>query len=58
MSRVSRGAKKSIYGKLADKNLDAGAVPIQTHGSKLAHQLHLMSERIINPRLGRIKFAK
>ena len=52
MSRSGRG--KSIY-KRVKKFADPMPIPIMVHGDKLSTELHGLSERIVNPRLARVR---
>ena len=45
---------KSIYGRVK-KYADAQPIPIMIHGDKVSAQLHGLTERITNPRIGRIR---
>ena len=45
---------KSIYGRVK-KAADPVALPVMVHGDKLSNELHAVTERIINVRLGRVK---
>ena len=45
---------KSIYGRVK-KPVEPVALPILVHGDKLSTELHDLTERVINVRLGRVK---
>jgi peptide deformylase len=47
----------SIYKRLANRFPAPRALPILTHGSKDAKGLHERTERIVNPRIQRVKNA-
>ena len=47
---------KSIYDRVK-KYADARPLPVMVHGDKLATQMHFIAERIVNPRLSRVKLS-
>ena len=51
---MARGGTKSIYGRVKKFN-NVKPMPVMVHGDKMATEMYGTTERIINPRLGRIK---
>lgn len=53
---ASRGGRKmkSIYARVK-KYADPAALPIMVHGDKISTMLHGLTDRVVNPRLSRVK---
>lgn len=51
---MGRGQAKSIYGRVK-KFAEVKPVPVLIHGEKMSTELYSMTERIVNPRIGRIR---
>ena len=47
---------KSIYDRVK-KQAEARPLPVMVHGDKLATQMHYYCDRIVNPRLSRVKLS-
>ena len=47
---------KSIYDRVK-KHAEARPLPVMVHGDKLATQMHYYCERIVNPRLSRVRVS-
>ena len=51
---MGRGKAKSIYGRVKNFNV-VKPMPVMIHGEKMSTELYSVTERILNPRLGRIR---